>query len=79
MGTVLFPCGCMISSSMFGAYEIMHVLVCFAHSLVDEVHLARKELSKITDGIEMPENYGDPEVQEKLVALANAVRIAVGE
>lgn len=72
MGTTIVSCGCIISSNMLD--EIVYVFPCLKHSVMGEVHLARKELSKVTGGVETPDNYQDPEVQEKLVVLANAVR-----
>ena len=33
MNTVLFPCGCSVSRSMFGDHEIMSVIPCYEHAL----------------------------------------------
>lgn len=77
MGTVVFPCGCSITRSMFGDCDVIWVLVCFKHSLDNDIHKAQKNLFDITDGKEMPKNWQDPEVQEVLVSLADAVKVAV--
>jgi len=77
VSTVVFPCGCSITRSMFGDCGIMWVLVCFRHSLIDDIHKAQKDLSETTGGFDISMNWEDPDVQEKLVALADAVRSVI--
>jgi len=66
--------GCFITSSMFGEHEIIFASACRKHSVDDEVHAAYKDLYEITGGTDMPENWQDPNVQAKLMALAAAIR-----
>lgn len=72
MGTVIYGCGCSISTSMFGERQYMWVNVCFFHSLDDVVHKAGKHLLEVAGSME-PVNYSDPETQKALAALAKRV------
>ena len=37
MGILTFPCGCCISSSMFGEHETLDVTVCFNHAISNKL------------------------------------------
>jgi hypothetical protein len=45
MGTVTFPCGCSISSSMFEPWPIMYISPCQEHLKTKEVQKAMRNLS----------------------------------
>lgn len=50
MRTSMFPCGCMISSSMFGDNETISVCLCDEHSKTDvgkELALVAKHLADL--------------------------------
>jgi len=44
MGTSILECGCMISSSMFGKYEILAVQPCIHHAYDPTVQQLMREL-----------------------------------
>jgi hypothetical protein len=46
MGTVYFPCGCSISSSMFGNRPLFAIYACHTHAETVLVQSAFEELAK---------------------------------
>lgn len=60
MATVLYPCGCIVQSSMFGEREIVNVLFCVEHAhLASPDKTLRQMAQEILAAQPQPESESD--------------------